>query len=63
MEKSTKFIKELEREEDDRWIAEVQELSGVIAYGSSSEEAMARVQAFALRVLADRLECGENSDL
>ena len=61
MEKSTKFTIELEREEDGRWIAEVQELSGVMAYGSSSEEAMARVQALALRVLTDRLEHGEAS--
>ncbi len=61
MEKLTKFTIELEREDDGRWIAEVQELSGVMAYGSSSEEAMARVQALALRVLAERLECGEAS--
>ena len=60
MEKSTKFTIELEREEDGRWIAEVQELSGAMAYGSSSEEAMARVQALALRVLAVRLEHGES---
>ncbi|MCH8063873.1 MAG: type II toxin-antitoxin system HicB family antitoxin [Chloroflexi bacterium] len=61
MEKSTKFTIEMEREEDGRWIADVQELSGVMAYGSSSEEVMARVQALALRVLADRLEHGEAS--
>ena len=60
MEKSTKFTIEMEREEDGRWIAEVRELSGVMAYGSSSEEAMARVQALALRVLAERLEHGQS---
>ena len=59
METLTKFTIEMEREDDGRWIADIQELSGVMAYGSSSEEAMARVQALALRVLAERLECGE----
>ena len=61
MEKATKFTIEMESEEDGRWIAEVRELSGVMAYGSSSDVAMARVQALALRVLADRLEHGEAS--
>ena len=50
---------ELEREADGRWIAEVAELPGVLAYGASSTEAQARVQALALRVVADRLEHGE----
>jgi len=50
---------EYEREEDGRWLGEVLELPGVIAYGGSSEEAIAKVQALALRVLADRLEHGE----
>ena len=50
---------EIERETDGRWIAEVPELSGVLAYGSSEAEAQARVQALALRVVADRLEHGE----
>ena len=55
---------ELEREEDGRWIAEIVDLPGVLAYGKSSEEARARVQALALRVVADRLEHGEaDSDL
>ena len=53
------FKVELEKEEDGRWIAEVVELPGVLAYGSTAEEARARVQALALRVLADRLEHGE----
>lgn len=50
---------ELEREEDERWIAEVVELPGVLAYGASQEEAIARAQALALRVVADRLENDE----
>ncbi len=45
-----------EKEEDGRWLAEVLELPGVLAYGQSRQEAIARVQALALRVLADRLE-------
>ena len=54
-----KFRVEVEREEDGRWIAEVPELPGALAYGTSAEEAQARVQALALRVVADRLEHGE----
>ena len=50
---------ELEREEDGRWIAEVPELPGVMSYGASRDEAVSRVQALTLRVLADRLEHGE----
>ena len=50
---------EIEREEDGRWIAEVSTLSGVLAYGQSQEEAISKVKALALRVLADRLEHGE----
>lgn len=47
---------ELEQEADGRWIAEVVELPGVLAYGTSQDEAIAHVQALALRVVADRLE-------
>lgn len=54
-----KFKVEVEREEDGRWIAEVSELPGVLVYGDSLEQAQARAQALALRVLADRLENGE----
>ena len=54
-----RFKVELEREHDGRWIAEVPELPGVLAYGQTSAEAKARVQALALRVVADRLEHGE----
>ncbi|MGQ0651884.1 MAG: type II toxin-antitoxin system HicB family antitoxin [Betaproteobacteria bacterium] len=50
------FTIQHEREEDGRWLAEVPELPGVLAYGSTAEEAMARVEALALRVLAERLE-------
>jgi predicted RNase H-like HicB family nuclease len=53
------FKVELEEEDDGRWIAEVVELPGVLAYGRTPEEARARVQALALRVVADRLEHGE----
>lgn len=50
---------EVEREEDGRWIAEVLDLPGVLAYGESRDQAVARVEALALRVLADRLENAE----
>jgi predicted RNase H-like HicB family nuclease len=53
------FTIELEQESDGRWIAEVSGLPGVMVYGSSAAEAKARVQALALRVVADRLEHGE----
>lgn len=51
---------EIEREEDGRWLSEVPELPGVMAYGQTREEAIARVKALALRVMADRLEHGES---
>jgi len=50
---------EIEREEDGRWIAEVPDLPGVMAYGQNEGEAVSRVKALALRVMADRLEHGE----
>ena len=50
---------EIDREEDGRWLSEIPELPGVMAYGASRDEALARVKALALRVLADRLEHGE----
>jgi predicted RNase H-like HicB family nuclease len=53
------YTVEVEQEEDGRWIAEVIDLPGVLAYGQTEEEAKARVQALALRVVADRLEHGE----
>ena len=53
------LIVEIEQEEDGRWIAEVPDLPGVLAYGNSREEAIARVKTLSLRVLADRMENGE----
>lgn len=50
---------ETAREDDGRWIAEVVDLPGVLAYGRDVDEAVAHAQALALRVLADRLENGE----
>jgi predicted RNase H-like HicB family nuclease len=53
------FRVETEQETDGRWLAEVVELPGVLAYGGRQEEAVSRVQALALRVVAERLEHGE----
>jgi len=50
---------EIEQEADGRWIAEVSDLPGVMAYGVSRPDAVAKVQALALRSLAERLEQGE----
>lgn len=52
---------ETEREEDGRWIAEVPELPGALSYGGTEAEARSRVKALALRILADRLEHGEQA--
>ncbi len=55
---------ELDQEEDGRWIAEVVEIPGALAYGATSDQARAKAQAVALRALADQLEHGETtSDL
>jgi predicted RNase H-like HicB family nuclease len=54
---------ETEREADGRWIAEVPELPGVLAYGATESEAMAKAESLALRVLADRLDHGESKPL
>ena len=53
------FTVEVDQEEDGRWIADVIDLPGVLAYGQTEEEAKAEVQALALCVVADRLEHGE----
>jgi len=53
------FTVDFEQEEDGRWLAEVLELPGVMVYGRTKEEAQAKAQALALRVLAERLEHGE----
>ena len=55
------FTIEFEREDDGRWLAEVLELPGVLAYGQTSDEAISKAQALALRVLADRLEHAETA--
>lgn len=51
---------EYEQEEDGRWIAEVPELPGVLAYGVTLEGAVAKAEALALRVMADRIELHES---
>ena len=58
---TARFTIELEQEQDERWIAEVLELPGVMTYGDSPEDAMIKVQALlALRVVDDQLERGES---
>jgi predicted RNase H-like HicB family nuclease len=54
-----KFKIESEREVDGRWLAEVLEIPGALAYGKTEREALAKAEALALRVLADRLEHDE----
>ena len=56
-----KFTVETEQEADGRWIAEVPQIPGALAYGSSRQEAVARVEVLGLRVLAERIEQGESS--
>jgi predicted RNase H-like HicB family nuclease len=51
---------EIEREKDGRWIAEVPDLPGVMVYGKTRAQALAKVEALALRVIADRLDHGES---
>ncbi len=50
---------DIEKEEDGRWIAEVSDLPGVLTYGKTREDAIAKVEALALRVIADRIDHGE----
>ncbi len=54
-----KLTFDTEQEDDGRWIGEVPELPGVLVYGATRDEAMARAEALALRVLAERLEHAE----
>ncbi|MEQ9454220.1 MAG: hypothetical protein RLN76_06465 [Phycisphaeraceae bacterium] len=54
-----RYAIELEQEDDGRWIAEVTDLSGVMCYSETREQAISKVQALALRVLAERIENGE----
>jgi predicted RNase H-like HicB family nuclease len=56
----TPYQIEFDREADGRWIAEVVDLPGVLAYGKSKDDALQAVIALALRVLADRVEQGED---
>lgn len=56
-----KFTIEFAREKDGRWIAEVVDLPGVLAYGKTRSKALAAVEALALRVIAERLEHGEET--
>ena len=53
------FTVEHEQEDDGRWLAEVLELPGVLAYGDTAQDAINKVQALALRVIAERIELGE----
>ena len=52
---------DMEREEDGRWIAEVPEHPGVMVYGENRDKAIARVEALALKIIADRIEHGEEA--
>jgi predicted RNase H-like HicB family nuclease len=54
---------EFDREEDGRWIADVPELPGVMAYGSTRDEALCKVEVLALRVIAEQIEFGERPAL
>lgn len=54
-----KLTIETEQEDDGRWIAEVPELAGILAYGATQDEATAKAEVLALRVLAEQLEHGE----
>ncbi len=49
-----------EREEDGRWLAEVPDIPGALAYGNTEQEAIAHAEALVLRALAERLEHGED---
>lgn len=53
------YVIELEQEEDGRWLAEVPDLPGVMAYGQTRDEAVRKAQSLSLHVLAERLENGE----
>jgi predicted RNase H-like HicB family nuclease len=61
-DKQLKFQIELDREQDGRWIAEIKSLPGVMAYGKTKAEAVAKVKALALRVIADQIEHEKKSD-
>ena len=50
---------EIEREDDGRWIAEVPDIPGVMAYGVNRQDAVAKAEALALRIIAERIDHGE----
>jgi predicted RNase H-like HicB family nuclease len=54
-----KLTIELEQETDGRWLAEIDALPGVLVYGATVDEALLKVKALALRVIADQIENGE----
>jgi predicted RNase H-like HicB family nuclease len=57
--KGKKMKIEIEQEQDGRWIAEVPDLPGVMVYGVTRDDAISKAETLALRVIADRLEHGE----
>jgi predicted RNase H-like HicB family nuclease len=57
----TQFTIEFDQETDGRWIAEISAIPGALCYGQSKEEASRKVEALALRILADRIEHGESA--
>lgn len=57
------MIIEIEKEEDGRWIADVPDLPGVMVYGETRDEAVSKVEALALRAIADRLDHGEDAQI
>ena len=56
----SEFMVDVEREDDGRWVGEVTDLPGVLCYGTTRDEAVAKAKALAFRVLADRLDHGED---
>ena len=60
VQRVTQFTVETDREADGRWIAEISALPGALCYGASKEEASRKVEALALRILADRIENGDD---
>ena len=58
-EKGDNMRIEIEREDDGRWIAEVPDIPGVMAYGTTRQDAVAKAEALALRIIADRIDHGE----
>lgn len=54
----SRFLIEIDQEDDGRWIAKLPSLPGVLAYGQTQDEAILQAQILAFRVIADRLEQG-----